>query len=228
MAGISSLPPTPEYVTFRKCYPTIVHYVKEQPGAFCDVLFANSFIPPTVRDYARNRYISDEEKAQKIADTLNDRIEQDPSVFHGLIRVVDGDGPWADDFAQKLKTFYEAEKKQQEQTKHNETAEEDENHYSSDDSFHSASELDQSSLETKFPYLDVSSLSDHEKADLEVQLRSDIRGIKAKFSDFRVAVRDSLESRIPLDKIKDSILSLDAFTDGIGVSVLDPHRCTED
>ena len=222
MAAHISSTSTPEYVTFRKCYPTIVHYVKEQPGAFCDVLFANSFIPPTVRDYARNRYINDEEKAQKITDTLIDRVQQDPSVFHGLIRIVEGDGPWADDFAQKLKTFYEAEKKQQQQTKHTETAEKDENHYSSDDSFHSATGPDQSSLETKFPYLDVSSLSEHEKADLEVQLRSDIRSIKSKFSDFRVAVRDSLRSRIPLDDIKDSILSLDAFTDGIGVGVLDP------
>ena len=68
-------------------------------------------------------------------------------------------------------------------------------------------------------------MSESEKADFEVQLRSDIRSIKKRFSNFRVAIRDSLESRVPLvmDKIKDSILSLEAFTDGIGVKVLDPE-----
>ena len=222
MAAGTSSTFSPEYRTFRKCYPTIIHYVKEQPGTFCDALFANNYIPITVRDYTRNKYISDEEKAQKLTDTLIDRIEQDPSVFHGFIKIIEEDGPWADEFARKLKDGYKVERVL-EQAKNARASINDEEQISDDiDTPHSTIGQEQT-LETKFPYLDVSSLSECEKIDLEAQLRSDIRSMKIKFSDFRVAIRDSLESRVPLDKIKDSILSLDAFTDGIGVKVLDPE-----
>ena len=236
MAAGTSSTSTPEYMTFRKCYPTIIHYVKKQPGTFCDALFANNYIPITVRDYTRNKYISDEEKAQKLTDTLIDRIEQELSVFHGFIKIIKEDGPWASNFFETIRECYEHLRlKLQEQSQHTEMSEkelpqagahrtsvkeEEHSSSSSDDSFHSTTEPNQTS---KFPYLDVSSLSENEKADLEVQLRLDIINIKARFSDFRVAIRDSLESRVPLDKIKDSILSLEAFTDGIGVKVLDPE-----
>ena len=228
MAADNSSTTSPEYMTFRKCYPTIIHYVKEQPGTFCDALFANNYIPITVRDYTRNKYVSDEEKAQKQADTLIDRIEQDPSVFHDFIKIIEEAGPWADEFARKLKDGYKTERKVLEwvldSTRYAGASENNEEHISGDDidTPHSTTELEQI-LETKFPYLDVPSLSECEKTDLEVHLRSDIRSMKIKFSDFRVAIRDSLEHRVPLDKIKDSILSLDAFTDGIGVKVLDPQ-----
>ena len=230
MATSNSAISTPEYMTFRKCYPAIIHYVKEQPGTFCDALFANNYIPITVWDYTRNKYVSDEEKAQKLADTLIDRIEQDPCVFNGFIRIIKEDGPWASNFFETLQECYKRLKLQEqpqlaENTEPAEASAKEEEHSSSssDESFHSTTEPDQISLDKKFPYLDVSSLSENEKIDLAVQLRSEIRSIKARFSDFSVATRDSLESRIPLDKIKDSILSLDAFTDDIGVKVLDPQ-----
>ena len=254
MASISQLRPstsTPEYVTFRKCYPTIINYMSEHLGHFCDKLFSEGYISPEVRDQARNASKTERERARILADTLINRIEQKPSVFHGFIKIIEEDGPWATDFIETLKNCHEAEEKLQEQqpqqaleteektplehTEHEREsasckkqeqmkhAGESPEHPSSNDSHHSTVEPDQSSLDTKFPYLDISSLTENEKADLEVQLRSDIKSIKAKFSDFSVAIRDSLESRVPLDKIKDSVLSLDAFTDGAGVKVLDPQ-----
>ena len=202
MASISQLCPstsTPEYVTFRKCYSTIINYMCEHLGHFCDKLFSKGFISPEVRNQARNVSKTERERAQTLADTLIDRIEQKPSVFHGFINIIEEDGPWASDFLITLKECYEAEEKQTQQTK-----------------------LSKKDKEP-FPHKEGSSLSEQENIDLQAQLKSDIRSIKIRFSTFTVATRDSLESRIPLDKIKDTILSLDAFTDGIGVKVLDPQ-----
>ena len=178
MASISQLSPsttTPEYVTFRECYPGIINYMSEHLGQVCDKLFSKGYISPEVRNQARNTAITKGERAQLLADTLIDRIEQNPSVFHGFIKIISEDGPWANDLVKTLKDYHEAERERQEQIEHAEALQEDEKqeqtehvgvpprdeeHYSSDDSFHSATESDQSSLEIKFPYLDVSSLSE--------------------------------------------------------------------
>ena len=236
MASNSPSISTPEYVTFRKCYPDSISYMSKQPGDVCDRLFSEGYISPEVRDQARNVSKTEKERAQKLADTLIDKIKQNPSVFHGFIKIIEKDGPWASDFFEAIKERYEAEIKLQQrplkkekskelpQTEHTgSTATNDDEHFSSDDSFHSTTEPDQVSLQREFPYLKVSSLSEDEKVDLVVQLRSETRSIKERFSDFRAAIRNSLDSRIPLDKIKDTILSLDAFTDGIGLKVLDPE-----
>ena len=244
MASISQLRPstaTPEYVTFRKCYPTIIYYMSEHLGHFCDKLFSEGYISTEVRDQARNASKTKRERARILADTLIDRIEQKPSVFHDFIKIFEEDGPWATDFIVTLKKCHEAERKLQEQAQETKVPEKDTELPQAENTGESARDERQeltehagASAESEechshsdtssepFPHHEES-LSEQEKIDLQAKLKSDIRNIKIRFSTFTVATRDSLDGRISLDKIKDTILSLDAFTDGIGVKVLDPQ-----
>ena len=241
MASISQLRPstsTPEYMTFRKCYPTIINYMSEHLGHFCDKLFSKGYISPEVRNIARNASKTERERAQKLADTLIDRIEQNPGVFHGFIKIIEEDGPWASDFIATLKDCHEAEEKLQEEAqkteKHRELPQAENTEESTRDERQEQTEHAGASAESEechshsdtssepFPHHE-GSLSEKEKIDLQAKLKSDIRNIKKRFSTFTVDTRKSLDGRISLDEIKDTILSLDAFTDDIGVKVLDPQ-----
>ena len=73
-----------------------------------------------------------------------------------------------------------------------------------------------------FPFLDMSGLDEHDRMDLEYQLITETREIKVHFAKVLSNVITSLEQkRIHLKKFKIFILSLEAFTDDIGVKVLD-------
>ena len=79
-----------------------------------------------------------------------------------------------------------------------------------------------SSDNISFPYLDMSGLSEAEKMDLEYQLETEAQEIIKQFADLMTDVEVSLEeSKIPLDRIKSYILNLRAFTNNLGVKVLD-------
>ena len=73
-----------------------------------------------------------------------------------------------------------------------------------------------------FPYLDVTGLDEAAQIDLEDKLVYETQEIKLAFANFILNVVRSLEYlQIPLEKIKLSVFSLEAFTDDIGVKVLD-------
>ena len=99
---------TPEYLAFRKCYENVIGTVKEQPGAICDALFAKGYVPTSVRDFTRNMSILDEVKAQKLVDTMIDRIGKDPNVFHGFVDILKG--PSTDDIVTLLQEAYDTER----------------------------------------------------------------------------------------------------------------------
>ena len=98
---------TPEYLAFRKCYENVIATVKEQPGAICDALYAKGYVHTSVRDFTRNMSILDEVKAQKLVDTIIDRIEHDPNVFHGFVDIIKG--PSTDDIVRILQEAYDTE-----------------------------------------------------------------------------------------------------------------------
>ena len=79
-----------------------------------------------------------------------------------------------------------------------------------------------SSDNVSFPYLDMSGLSEAEKIDLEYRLETEAQEIIKRFADLMTDVEVSLEeSKIPLGRIKSYILNLRAFTNNLGVKVLD-------
>ena len=100
---------TPEYLTLRKSYTKLVMHIKTQPGDICDALFEKGFIPPTVRDFVRSRSVLDDEKAQRLVDTVIDRVEQDSCVYNSFMSILNKDGPWADPIVGQLEEAFKAE-----------------------------------------------------------------------------------------------------------------------
>ncbi len=81
-----------------------------------------------------------------------------------------------------------------------------------------------SSSESKvlFPYLKLSDLDEDGKYDLEERLIDDTKQIIVDFASFTFKVRKSLEDHnIPLDDLKDFVLSLRPFVADIAVKLLD-------
>ena len=72
-----------------------------------------------------------------------------------------------------------------------------------------------------FPYLDMSGLDEADRVDLEDQLETETREIILTFARFLSHVRESLEDLVSLDIFKLSVLSLQAFTNGLAVKILD-------
>ncbi len=81
---------TPEYLTLRRSYLALITHVKEQPGTICDSLFAKGYISTTFRDFVRSRAHSDEEKAQKLMDTVLDKVDR--SVYYGFLEILKTEG----------------------------------------------------------------------------------------------------------------------------------------
>ena len=100
---------TAEYLTLRKSYQLIVAHFKSQPGDICDAFFQKGYVPPAVRDYVRTHGIPDSEKAQKLVDTLSDKVELDPNIFHGFMNFLKHEGPWADTIVEKLEEIFKKE-----------------------------------------------------------------------------------------------------------------------
>ena len=70
-------------------------------------------------------------------------------------------------------------------------------------------------------------LSSTEKEELKVQLNDDVRKMKLLFGSLVTETRDSVEKRIPVEKLAGSMLALGAFEPAIGdrhQQLLDEHR----
>ena len=74
-----------------------------------------------------------------------------------------------------------------------------------------------------FPYLDLSGLDEADRIDLEDRLKYDTREMIFLFANFTLDVKRSIENDLqtPLVLIKDSVLSLEAFSEDIGIKVID-------
>ncbi len=74
----------------------------------------------------------------------------------------------------------------------------------------------------RFPYLNLSDLDEDNRIDLEDRLVDDTREMILQFATFTAMIRSSLNDlQVPLEDIKCSILSLEAFSEKIGAKVLD-------
>ncbi len=80
---------------FRKCYVMLVRYIKTVLATLIDALWAEKLIPRSVVDYTRDRAYSDQEKAQKLVDTIADFIEHDPTKYYLFINVLEENEQWA-------------------------------------------------------------------------------------------------------------------------------------
>ncbi|XP_064407317.1 uncharacterized protein LOC135352086 [Halichondria panicea] len=200
---------SPEYLSIQENFEALVSTFKTQPAAYADSLFSNGYIPDEVLEYSRLNGVMDSDKSRKILDTIIHRIKLNPSVFHGFIAAIAG--PSTDDVVKKLHDSYErhktatsrVEQPQLSPPPHQQPPPEAPTSFS-------------------FPHLDTSSLNEDDRIELEDRLIRDTRKMIIRFTAFTLIIQRSFENqRIPLDQIKDSVLSLESFNDGIGVKVLD-------
>ena len=193
---------SPEYLSFQENFEALVSTFKAQPAAYADSLFSNGYIPDEVLEYSRLNGVMDSDKSRKILDTIIHRIKLNPSVFHGFIAAIAG--PSTDDVVKKLHDSYERHKTATSRVKQTQLS------------------PPEAPTSFSFPHLDTSSLDEDDRIELEDRLIRDTRKMIISFTAFTLIIQESFENqRIPLERIKDSVLSLDAFNDGIGVKVLD-------
>ncbi|XP_064407558.1 uncharacterized protein LOC135352317 [Halichondria panicea] len=200
---------SPEYLSFQENFEALVSTFKAQPAAYADSLFSNGYIPDEVLEYSRLNGVMNSDKSRKILDTIIHQIKLNPSVFHDFIAAIAG--PSTDDVVKKLHDSYElhktatsrVEQPQLSPPPHQQPPPEAPTSFS-------------------FPHLNTSSLDDDVKIELEDRLIRDTREMIIRFTAFTLIIQRSFENqRIPLDQIKDSLLSLESFNDGIGVKVLE-------
>ena len=201
---------SPEYLSFQENFEALVSTFKAQPAAYADSLFSNGYIPDEVLEYSRLNGVMDSDKSRKILDTIIHRIKLNPGVLHGFITAIAG--PSTDDVVKKLHDSYKrhktatsrVEQPQLSPPTHQQPPPEAPTSFS-------------------FPHLNTSSLDEDDRIEMEDRLIADTTKMMIRFTAFTLIIQESFEKRIPLDKIKDFVLSLDAFNDGIGVKVLDPQ-----
>ncbi len=106
---------TPEYLTLCEHYQRVIDHVKEQTNTICNELFSKGHITEEMCDLIR----SSESKAEKLTDTLRNRIKYNKKVFHDFMDILRKQGPCAIDIVECLEqTYYEKSKKLQQATDH--------------------------------------------------------------------------------------------------------------
>ena len=100
---------TPEYLTLRKSYTSLVAHITPQTGDISGALFEKGYIPPAVLDYVTTLAIPNNEKALKLVGALLAKVELDPSVYHGFMSILKSEGQSADTIVEQLEEAYKAE-----------------------------------------------------------------------------------------------------------------------
>ena len=84
---------SPEYLTIRECYPHLVSVVKDSYDTIGDHLFSKGYVSRKTRNFIRMDSKMPTEKAQKLLDTILDRIVYRPNVFDDFIEILENEGP---------------------------------------------------------------------------------------------------------------------------------------
>ena len=100
---------TPEYLALRKSYRSVLIHITPQTGDVCGALFEKGYIPPTVRNYRATDAIPNDKKAQALLDTVIDKVELDPSVYHGFMDILKSEGQSADTIVEQLEEAFKVE-----------------------------------------------------------------------------------------------------------------------
>ena len=100
---------TSEYLALQKSYCAMVAHVRAGPQDICDALFEKGLVPSSLCHYVHTLAIPNEDKVRKLIDTLIDKVESDPSVYHGFLSILKNKGPWADSIVEQLEEAFKAE-----------------------------------------------------------------------------------------------------------------------
>ena len=254
-SGLSHTPTTsPEYETMCECCPKLVTLIRQSPSTIGNALFARNLLAPNVRNFVNDRLVSETEKAQRLVDTMTDRIQHSPNSFKVFIDVLEKEGSWTDEMVEQLRDLYRDKKsrcvvepfldKNVKESDCDSKGSPNIDPSGNKDPFQSTTDqpgfvcptCEKCSLEqffsekgcpkaeqkTVFPFLNVASLDDADKIDLKERLIFETKKMITDFASFTLFLEQSLEDQeIPLKKVADCVLSLQAFTEDIGVKLLE-------
>ncbi len=239
---------SPEYDTLRKSYTVLVDHIKSQPGVFCDRLFQDGLATDEVCEFVRNPQNQKSEKARKLIDFVMSCVKKDPQAYNTFIKVLKQDpNSWSKEVIEHLQKKYEdcGNSENEPTDTDNDTSDTESFHsacsspieddpgfvcpycgecslekfFSKDGCPKKENSLDCTSM---FPFLNVDSLDDDEKIDLEVRLKSEARTMITTFSTLCNKVKQSLcDRQVPVKDVAYTIVSLKAFTTDIGVKVVE-------
>ena len=99
---------SPEYETMCECCPKLVTLIRQSPSTIGNALFARNFLAPNVRNFVNDRMVSETEKAQRLVDTMTDRIQHFPDSFNDFIDVLEKEGSWTKDIVKELCDLFRA------------------------------------------------------------------------------------------------------------------------
>ncbi len=107
-----AVPPTeqtPEFLALERSCETLITGMKMDPISVCNALVSEGLIPPLVREYCSSSAKLDSEKSQKLFNTIMDRVEINPAVYHKIMAKLESH-KWLEDCLDIIRRNYEAEK----------------------------------------------------------------------------------------------------------------------
>ena len=137
---------SPEYLTIRECYPHLVSIVKDSYDTIGDRLFSKGYVSRKTHNFIRMDSKMPTEKARKLLDTILDRIVYRPNVFDDFIEILEKEGPSTGDLVREMREVYKTKGECLVPSPDHNAGDSDCDSVdlSGEDSFHSASELDES------------------------------------------------------------------------------------
>ena len=213
---------TPEYLTLRKSYTSLVAHITPQTGDIGGALFEKGYIPPAVLDYVTTAAVSNSEKAQRLVGALLAKVELDPSVYHGFISILKSEGQSADIIVEQLEEAYKATLAEYDGSSEDSVPDPTVQNRNSKPKPRSpaspkficpfckkcsikqffsrsgcpmASKIDKNKQDSLFPYLDHSTLTENEQLLLKGKLMDDTTNMICLFADTEDSVLVSLEAQ---------------------------------
>ena len=95
--------PSVEFVVIRENSAYLIGMIKQSPESVGDKLYARGFLSDESRDRVRVG-VSQLSKARLIIDVVVDRTKVDRKYFYQFLEVLEAEGPWLKDVAEKLKS----------------------------------------------------------------------------------------------------------------------------
>ena len=97
---------SPEYRTLEQCYLTLVSCVQQSPHDIAVHLRPSGILAPRDIQYLRNPVIEDNEKAQRLLNTVLNQVNTDPQVYHTFIAALKNVGLWTRTAVSELEHTY--------------------------------------------------------------------------------------------------------------------------
>ena len=99
---------SPESQAFTKCYPNLVKCIQISPNAVADELIPYPILAPQDMGHLKNSFITDDNKARKILDSVHSQLQINKESFHQFLQALKKAGPFTTNAVKELEETYES------------------------------------------------------------------------------------------------------------------------